>query len=111
MNAEGLEKETRTIPKNTVDGIYIKRFDDKIMNISEGLTSTGRYEKDGNSWIDNRLEGRGRLKNINATVNQTLTTKIVTCLKVGLDSLGVTCSPRDPRFAGSNPTEVIRERL
>ena len=25
---------------------------------------------------------------------------------VGLGSLGVTCSPRDPRFAGSNPTEV-----
>ena len=25
---------------------------------------------------------------------------------VGLDGLGVTCSPRDPRFAGSNPTEV-----
>ena len=26
--------------------------------------------------------------------------------KVGLDGLGVTCSPRDPRFAGSNPDEV-----
>ena len=25
---------------------------------------------------------------------------------VGLGGLGVTCSPRDPRFAGSNPTEV-----
>ena len=25
--------------------------------------------------------------------------------KVGLSSLGVTCSPRDPRFAGSNPAE------
>ena len=25
---------------------------------------------------------------------------------VGLDGLGVTCSPRDPRFAGSNSTEV-----
>ena len=25
---------------------------------------------------------------------------------VDLGSLGVTCSPRDPRFAGSNPTEV-----
>ena len=26
--------------------------------------------------------------------------------QVGLGGLGVTCSPRDPRFAGSNPTEV-----
>ena len=25
---------------------------------------------------------------------------------VGLGGLGVTCSPRDPGFAGSNPTEV-----
>ena len=25
---------------------------------------------------------------------------------VGFGGLGVTCSPRDPRFAGSNPTEV-----
>ena len=25
---------------------------------------------------------------------------------VGLGGLGVTCSPRDPKFAGSNPTEV-----
>ena len=25
---------------------------------------------------------------------------------VGLGGLGVTCSPRDPRFADSNPTEV-----
>ena len=26
--------------------------------------------------------------------------------EVGLGGLGVTCSPRDPRFAGSNSTEV-----
>ena len=26
--------------------------------------------------------------------------------EVGLGGLGVTCSPRDPRFSGSNPTEV-----
>ena len=25
---------------------------------------------------------------------------------VGIGGLGVTCSPRDPRFAGSNPVEV-----
>ena len=25
---------------------------------------------------------------------------------VGLGGLGVTCSPRDPNFAGSNPTEI-----
>ena len=25
---------------------------------------------------------------------------------VGLDGLGETCSPREPRFAGSNPAEV-----
>ena len=25
---------------------------------------------------------------------------------VGLGGLGVTCSPREPRFAGSNPTEI-----
>ena len=25
---------------------------------------------------------------------------------VGLGGLGVTCSPRDPRFAGSNPAKV-----
>ena len=25
---------------------------------------------------------------------------------VGFDGLGVTCSPRDPRFAGSSPAEV-----
>ena len=27
-------------------------------------------------------------------------------MKVGLCDLGVTCSPRHPMFAGSNPTEV-----
>ena len=27
-------------------------------------------------------------------------------MEVGLGGLGVTCSPRDPRFAGSNPAEV-----
>ena len=26
--------------------------------------------------------------------------------EVGLDGLEVTCSPRDPRFAGSNPAQV-----
>ena len=26
--------------------------------------------------------------------------------KVGLDDLGLPCSPRDPRFASSNPAEV-----
>ena len=27
-------------------------------------------------------------------------------LQIGLGGLGVTRSPRDPRFAGSNPTEI-----
>ena len=27
-------------------------------------------------------------------------------MPVGLGGLGVTCSPQDPRFAGSNPDEV-----
>ena len=27
-------------------------------------------------------------------------------MEVGLGGLGVTCSSRDPRFAGSNPAEV-----
>ena len=31
---------------------------------------------------------------------------IVFTSQVGLGGLGVTCSPRDPRFADSNPTEV-----
>ena len=31
---------------------------------------------------------------------------VVTYLDVDLGGLGVTCSPRDPRFAGSNPAEV-----
>ena len=31
---------------------------------------------------------------------------IVRLCEIGLGGLGVTCSPRDPRFAGSNPTEV-----
>ena len=31
---------------------------------------------------------------------------MVTVTLVGLGGLGVTCLPRDPRFAGSNPTEV-----
>ena len=30
----------------------------------------------------------------------------ITVLLVGLGGLGVTCSLRDQRFAGSNPTEV-----
>ena len=33
-------------------------------------------------------------------------TWIVMVSSVGLGGLGVRCSPRDPRFAGSNPTEV-----
>ena len=32
----------------------------------------------------------------------------VTTYIVGLGALGVTCSPRDPRLAGSNPAEVNR---
>ena len=28
-------------------------------------------------------------------------------MRVGLGGLGVTCSPQDPRFAGSNPAEVM----
>ena len=31
---------------------------------------------------------------------------ILACPHVDLSGFGVTCSPRDPRFAGSNPTEV-----
>ena len=31
---------------------------------------------------------------------------VLTPVVVVLGDLGVTCSPRDPRFAGSNPTEV-----
>ena len=31
---------------------------------------------------------------------------MVKALKVGLGGLGVTCSSRDPRFAGSDPAEV-----
>ena len=27
---------------------------------------------------------------------------------VGLGGPGVSCSPRDPRFAGSNPAEVVK---
>ena len=36
----------------------------------------------------------------------TLIIKIIILIEVGLGGLGVTCSPRDPRLAGSNPTEV-----
>ena len=32
--------------------------------------------------------------------------RLLTWSDVGLGGLGVTYSPRDPRFAGSNPTEV-----
>ena len=32
--------------------------------------------------------------------------ELITKNNVGLGGLGVTCSPRVPRFAGSNPTEV-----
>ena len=32
--------------------------------------------------------------------------KSAVSVEVGLGDLGVTCSPRDPRFAGLNPTEV-----
>ena len=31
---------------------------------------------------------------------------IVNSYGVGLGVFGVTCSPRDPRFAGSNPADV-----
>ena len=30
----------------------------------------------------------------------------LTISRVSLGGLGVTCSPRDPRFAGSNPAEI-----
>ena len=29
-------------------------------------------------------------------------------LYVGIGGLGITCSPRDPRFAGSNPAEDVK---
>ena len=31
---------------------------------------------------------------------------LVIFIVIGLGGLGVTCSPRDPRFADSNPAEV-----
>ena len=31
---------------------------------------------------------------------------VIFCICVDLGGLGVTCSPRDPRFSGSNPAEV-----
>ena len=36
----------------------------------------------------------------------TILLKRVYNLSVGLGGLGVTCSPQDPRFVGSNPAEV-----
>ena len=39
-----------------------------------------------------------------STVHHKYTANIVR--EVGLGDLGVTCSLRDPRFAGSNPVEV-----
>ena len=33
---------------------------------------------------------------------------IIVIIVVSLGGLGVTCSPRDPRFAGSSPAEVDR---
>ena len=61
MNAECLEKETKTFPREIVEAIYVEKFDNKKMNFSESLTSNGCFEKDGN--------GRGRFKKMNATVN------------------------------------------
>ena len=34
---------------------------------------------------------------------------LISLVFVALGGLGVTCSPRDPRFAGSNPAEVDGE--
>ena len=39
-------------------------------------------------------------------VKEENTEGVFTVLFVCLGGLGVTCSPRDPRFAGSNPAEV-----
>ena len=35
-----------------------------------------------------------------------VTVILLSMLLVGLGGLGITCSPRDPRFAGSNTAEV-----
>ena len=38
--------------------------------------------------------------------NQRFNAAFIKAPQVVLGGLGVTCSPRDPRFAGSNPAEV-----
>ena len=55
MNAECLEEETRTIPRRIIERIYIKKFDNKIINISEG--SMAVIKKMG--IIASITEGRG----------------------------------------------------
>ena len=39
--------------------------------------------------------------------HQNYTHSILIGIDVGVGGLEVTCSPRDPRFAGSNPAEVV----
>ena len=39
-------------------------------------------------------------------MNEVIKWQIVYLHQVGLGGLRITCSPRDPRFAGSNPAEV-----
>ena len=46
------------------------------------------------------------IKNLIHSLTQSNTPTALTYLLVFLGGLGVTCSPRDPRFAGSNPAEV-----
>ena len=59
MNAKCLEKETRTIHRKIIEGIFIKILENKVINISEGLTLSNCYVKGEDCWIKNRREGRG----------------------------------------------------
>ena len=43
------------------------------------------------------------MKNLDSWLNSSVD---ITYIKIGLGGLGITCSPRDPRFAGSSPAEV-----
>ena len=49
-----------------------------------------------------RLQNNINLYGLNTALHQIRKHIII----VGLGGLGVMCSPRDPRFAGSNPADV-----
>ena len=77
----------------------------------KAISQGPRLEKEGSSYTSDTFAMIGKFLSMTAKCGICMYVCVCVCVcmcvcVVGLGGLGVTCSPRDPRFAGSNPAEI-----